>query len=268
MQLLITLVCFVISGCMLFSMFFLLKRSKKMKKLIHCVEVMHEENEFFERINQYITTIQDPEFITKGQVLKLWGLIRHQKEAGITECLAQIDLRSLIIDSRRRKKNKINLNEDSFYYLCFACNFKAYSHQDDELIRQLHNKIEEVSDYFQDQLFYLVYQATYANYVHQEDEGKESFLATIEGQTKKYRSSKSMLDIYKNISATFLAKIAYEKQDEELMKQVEDCVVNWTESEMGKNIVTDLGVLPYIKKKQVNAELSQESQSLNNSNQE
>ena len=67
-------------------------------------------------------------FAAKGEILKLWGLIKYQKELPeIEACLQRMDLSKIIIDPKHRRRNKIGLNEDSFYYLCFACSFKAYS---------------------------------------------------------------------------------------------------------------------------------------------
>ena len=71
MSLLITIVCFAISAGMLISLLTLLKRSKKMKKLIACVDQIGDEARFFPAIGQFIDSIQDPEFAAKGEILKL-----------------------------------------------------------------------------------------------------------------------------------------------------------------------------------------------------
>lgn len=47
MSLVITIVCFAISAGMLISLLTLLKRSKKMKKLIACVDQIGDEANFF-----------------------------------------------------------------------------------------------------------------------------------------------------------------------------------------------------------------------------
>ena len=60
--------------------------------------------------------------------------------------LERIELRKIIIDPTNRRRNKIGLNEDSFYYLCFACSFKAYSQNNEELLNRLHEKVLEKED--------------------------------------------------------------------------------------------------------------------------
>lgn len=57
MSLLITIVCFAISAGMLISLLTLLKRSKKMKKLIACVDQIGDEARFFPAIDQFIDFI-------------------------------------------------------------------------------------------------------------------------------------------------------------------------------------------------------------------
>lgn len=247
MSLIITVVCFAISAGMLLSLLTLLKRSKKMKKLIACIDVINDESQFEARMDEYIETIHDPEFITKGEILKLWALIKHRRPAAELETLLEkIDLRSLIIDPKRKRHNKISLNEDSFYYLCFACQFKAYSQKETELLHKLHDKIMDKEDYFQDQLFYKLYRATYDNYFHQGDWGEQSFLDIAQGMVRKLRCSRQMLDIYRNIAAAFLAKIASEKKNEELYEKIKKPVNSWSATEMGRNIMNDLGIMQHL----------------------
>ena len=243
MSLLITIVCFAISAGMLISLLTLLKRSKKMKKLIACVDQISDESLFFPAIDQFIDSIQDPEFAAKGEILKLWGLIKYQKELSeIEACLERIDLSKIIIDPKNRRRNKIGLNEDSFYYLCFACSFKAYSQNNEELLNRLHEKVLEKEDYFQDQLFYQLYTASWAWYTKQGDCGEAVFMDLAQGLIKKMKCSRQMLDIYRNIAAAFLAGIAQARKDEELAQRVEKPVSNWASTEMGANILRDLGI--------------------------
>ena len=243
MSLVITIVCFAISAGMLISLLTLLKRSKKMKKLIACVDQIGDEAQFFPVIDQFITSIQDPEFAAKGEILKLWGLIKYYHELSeIEACLQRIDLSKIIIDPKHRRRNKIGLNEDSFYYLCFACSFKAYSQNKTELLNRLHEKVLEKEDYFQDQLFYQLYTASWNWYTKQGDRGEAVFLDLTQGLIRKMKCSRQMLDIYRNIAAAFLAGIAQDRGDAELAQRVEKPVSSWAATEMGGNILRDLGI--------------------------
>ena len=215
MSLLITIVCFAISAGMLISLLTLLKRSKKMKKLIACVDQISHETLIFPAIDQFIDSIQDPEFAAKGEILKLWGLIKYQHDLPeIEACLERIDLSKIIIDPKNRRRNKIGLNE----------------------------KVLEKEDYFQDQLFYQLYTASWAWYTKQGDCGEAVFMDLAQGLIKKMKCSRQMLDIYRNIAAAFLAGIAQARKDEELAQRVEKPVSNWASTEMGANILRDLGI--------------------------
>lgn len=116
-----------------------------------------------------------------------------------------MDLSKIIIDPKHRRRNKIGLNEDSFYYLCFACSFKAYSQNNTELLNRLHEKVLEKEDYFQDQLFYQLYTANWNWYTKQGDRGEAVFLDLAQGLIRKMKCSRQMLDIYRNIARGFLS---------------------------------------------------------------
>ena len=243
MGFIIAAVCFVLSASMLISILKLKKRAKKMNKLIECVDQIRSEETFFPMISSYIDTVQDPEFVNKGRVLKVWGLIKFRHDlTEIREAMDAIDLKELIIDPKNSRKNKIGLNEDSFYYLCFACSFKAYSYQDEALLQMIHDKTEDKSDYFQDQLFYYLYKATWDWYHDQNDRGEKVFMEVIQGPVDKMKCSRQMLNIYRNIAAAFLAGIAQKTGKQELKEKVGTSVANWSATEMGRNILNDLGI--------------------------
>ena len=63
-----------------------------------------------------------------------------------------------------------------------------------------------------------------------------------QGLIKKMKCSRQMLDIYRNIAAAFLAGIAQARKDEELAQRVEKPVSHWASTEMGANILRDLGI--------------------------
>ena len=239
----VAVVCFILSASMLISILKLKKRAKKMNKLIQCVDQIRNEETFFPMIEEYISTIADPEFVNKGRILKVWGLIKFSHDySEIEEAVNAVELKELIIDPRNSKKNKIGLNEDSFYYLCFACSFKAYSYHDEKLLQLLNAKTEEKSDYFQDQLFYYLYKATWDWYHDQNDRGEKVFMEVIQGPVEKMRCSRQMLNIYRNIASAFLAGIAQKTGNSELREKVGTSVANWSATEMGRNILNDLGI--------------------------
>ncbi len=169
-------------------------------------------------------------------------MIKYQHDLSeIKDCFESVDLSQIIIDPKHRRRNKIGLNEDSFYYLCFACHFKAYSQKNTELLNLLHEKVMEKEDYFQDQLFYQLYTASWDWYTHQGDRGEQVFLDVAQGLIRKMKCSRQMLDIYRNIAAAFLAGIAQERNDAELAQRVEKPVSNWASTEMGGNILSGSG---------------------------
>lgn len=72
-----------------------------------------------------------------------------------------------------------------FITWCFACSFKAYSQNNEELLNRLHEKVLEKEDYFQDQLFYQLYTASWAWYTKQGDCGEAVFMDLAQGLIKK-----------------------------------------------------------------------------------
>ena len=243
MEWILVAVCLGVSIGVLVSILTVMKRSGKMKKLIACVEVASDEKQFAEKIEAVIQTIKDPEFIAKAQILKLWGQVKSRRpHEEIRQTLDQIDLKAIIIDPKNRRKNKIEINEDSFYYLCFACGLKAYSARDEELLAMLEEKVDQAQDYFADQLFYPLYKATLACYRKQDDWGEKIFQQVVEGTIQHVRCSRQMLEVYRNLAAVFLAYIMQEKQHAALQPQVRQTVESWSGTEMGNNIMRDLGV--------------------------
>ena len=100
----------------------------------------------------------------------------------------------------------------------------------------------EKEDYFQDQLFYQLYTASWNWYTKQGDRGEAVFLDLTQGLIRKMKCSRQMLDIYRNIAAAFLAGIAQDRGDAELAQRVEKPVSSWAATEMGGNILRDLGI--------------------------
>ena len=89
---------------------------------------------------------------------------------------------------------------------------------------------------------YQLYTASWDWYTHQGDRGEQVFLDVAQGLIRKMKCSRQMLDIYRNIAAAFLAGIAQERNDAELAQRVEKPVSNWASTEMGGNILRDLGI--------------------------
>lgn len=115
---LVTFAMYFAIAYLVIKMFISSKRNGKNKMIIDAVRLINEKDMFFNRVDQLISTVNDPEFANKGRVLKLWGCAYHQDFSEFDSTLQELDIDSLIEDKKGVKS--IDTNEDSFFYLYLA----------------------------------------------------------------------------------------------------------------------------------------------------
>ena len=112
----VTILLYVVMIYMAFSIFKNSKSQKKRQQLVDSVNAIKDKDDFFEKIDAAIASYQDdPEYLNKAQVLKLWGMAYHSDYDSFTEQLEKIDLHALT--SMKKDKVVMNNNEDSFFYM-------------------------------------------------------------------------------------------------------------------------------------------------------
>lgn len=260
MQTIISALCIGLSIAMLYSSFGMMKRVKKNKKIQKCVIEIETEETFFQLVQDNYATFKDEEYLNKMRIIDLWGSIQHQKMNHALDLLEQIDFRPLIINPKSKNKNNIQLNEDSFYYYCFATFIRLWEIQDFEMMEKLNTKLLEASEYCANQRFYQLFLATYA-YYHGEYQS-EVFKEVLNNDRPKEFASTRFIDIYQNISACFIGAIGSKLQDEEMISLVKNDIVKWNATKFGERIIhalkiEDLAIVEEIAEEEESSEENQ-----------
>ena len=97
---LVTFAMYFAIAYLVIKMFISSKRNGKNKMIIDAVRLINEKDMFFNRVDQLISTVNDPEFTNKGRVLKLWGCAYHQDFSEFDSTLQELDIDSLIEDKK------------------------------------------------------------------------------------------------------------------------------------------------------------------------
>lgn len=231
---------------------FLIKRNKKNKKIVECVEAFDEEEVFFKKIDNYIATTKDREFNTKGKILKLWGCVKYDYKEEINTLLEEIDCAPLFEKNGKFNKNRAQLNEDSFYYLFLAgCN-TLYRRKDFDCLQKFRNKIMEYDTPLNKQLVYQISMNAFKLYDQQDDLGEEFFSNTLQGETEDYFYAKQLIGVYKDICAAYLTKIYSNQNRVEDYELIKEDMKRFYRSGLGKRYLTELDVpLEWIETKEI-----------------
>ena len=139
---LVTFAMYFAIAYLVIKMFISSKRNGKNKMIIDTVRLINEKDMFFNRVDQLISTVNDPEFANKGRVLKLWGCAYHQDFSEFDSTLQELDIDSLIEDKKGVKS--IDTNEDSFFYLYLAIPNVLHHVGRDDLRTTMHCKVTTI----------------------------------------------------------------------------------------------------------------------------
>lgn len=219
-----------------------IKRNNNNKKLVECVQAFDEEEKFFNKVNQYITHEKNEEFKTKGEVLKLWGLVTYDRKDEIIPLLDSIDFKPLYVRNGKFNKTKSNLNEDSFYYLCLACCNTLYGRNDTELLLKFKEKMQELEVELPNLLVLKLSLNAFKLYLSEDDLGEQLFSQTIQGETSGYHYARQLVGIYKDISAAYLAKIYLDQNRLEEYEIIKDNMQHFYKTKLGGRYLSELKV--------------------------
>ena len=187
---------YVVVIIMVISTFKKYGRNKKNKKYIKVMQSYNDKEQFFSEINDFITTINDIEFVTKGRILKLYGCVYHNELNEVDELLDDIDFTYLFMRNGKIDLKLLDLNEDSFFYYCFYTHFITYERDNKELREKLRTKIVKEEDVLCDHLLYNIYLNSFD--VFDKDEKNAYFEGNYEAINGLY--SKQLISLYRIIS--------------------------------------------------------------------
>lgn len=219
-------------------LFLLEKRARKNRKILMALNELPNEDSFFYQLEILMKDEASLEFLEKLRVIQLWGDVYHQRFEAFQEHLKELNLNYLI--RARGTKTKIGINEDSFFYLYLVIpNRLFYSHQE-ELRRQLYEKMHPFHLFTDKHLFAWIKDANMNFYNHDKDRGKEIYEAILNGEYGGYLYSKQLIGLYKDIVATMLAKLSEDIGPLELSKEEFERIDTFAQSKLGERWMKEI----------------------------
>jgi hypothetical protein len=251
-NMLINIVLFAVLAVMAVRMLILSKRNKKNKELIDVVNAIFDETVFFEKADHMIGTIDDPEFESKARVIKLWGSVYYKHFDQFEEILADIDIEPLFI--KKNNKESIDLNEDSFFYLCLAIPNLLNKTGKNNLRAALLKKLEPYNERLSGQLVKGIGDACTMFYDKKEDCGEAFFQKIMEGDYGEYIYSKQMITLYKMICNAMLAKLYLIHGNAEAYEECEPMLKKFAAMGVGKRWIDSIDLEVKLEEEEVQDE--------------
>ena len=222
------------------KMFISSKRNGKNKMIIDAVRLINEKEMFFNRVDQLISTVNDPEFANKGRVLKLWGCAYHQDFSEFDSTLQELDIDSLIEDKKGVKS--IDTNEDSFFYLYLAIPNVLHHVGRDDLRTTMHAKLQPYEEILGNQLSKALSDQFDKYYDSKEDRGQAFFEKLLEGDYEGYIYSRTMIGIYKNLANATLYKIYQDQAKFDQLEEMKPMLEQFAQTGVGKRWIQSLDI--------------------------
>lgn len=236
----VTIAMYIAMAYLVIKMFISSKRNDKNKKIIDAVRLINEKEVFFNRVDQLISTVNDPEFANKGRVLKLWGCAYHQDFSEFDSTLQDLDIDSLIEDKKGVKS--IDTNEDSFFYLYLAIPNVLHHVGRDDLRTTMHAKLQPYEELLGNQLTKALSDQFDKYYDSVDDRGQTFFEKLLEGDYEGYIYSRTMIGIYKNLANATLYKIYQDQAKFDQLEDMKPMLEKFAETGVGKRWIQSLDI--------------------------
>lgn len=224
---------------MIYSNIGLGRKTAKSRRLNAVLQDMPDKDQIFKELDEMTATENDPAFVAKYQVIKLWASIYHNENEMFLDILDKLDIDPLISDGKR---NTIINYEDSFFYLFLAIPNRLFYAEEPELMEKFYEKIEPYHDTFQNLLVYALGMAARKYYQNIEDLGREMYVKLDEGEYGEYKYNKQLIGIYKNIASSFMAGIALQQNDMELYEKQIPYLQSFATGGLGSRWLKELGI--------------------------
>ncbi len=236
----VTIAMYIAMAYLVIKMFISSKRNGKNKMIIDAVRLINEKEVFFNRVDQLISTVNDPEFANKGRVLKLWGCAYHQDFSEFDSTLQDLDIDSLIEDKKGVKS--IDTNEDSFFYLYLAIPNVLHHVGRDDLCTTMHAKLQPYEELLGNQLTKALSDQFDKYYDSVDDRGQTFFEKLLEGDYEGYIYSRTMIGIYKNLANATLYKIYQDQAKFDQLEDMKPMLEKFAETGVGKRWIQSLDI--------------------------
>ena len=236
----VTFAMYFAMAYLIIKIFISSKRNGKNKMIIDAVRLINEKEMFFNRVDQLISTVNDPEFANKGRVLKLWGCAYHQDFHEFDTTLQELDIDSLIEDKKGVKS--IDTNEDSFFYLYLAIPNVLHHVGRDDLRTTMHAKLQPYEELLGNQLTKALSDQFDKYYDSVDDRGQTFFEKLLEGDYEGYIYSRTMIGIYKNLANATLYKIYQDQAKFDQLEDMKPMLEKFAETGVGKRWIQSLDI--------------------------
>lgn len=236
----VTFAMYIAMAYLVVKIFISSKRNGKNKMIIDAVRLINEKEMFFNRVDQLISTVNDPEFANKGRVLKLWGCAYHQDFNEFDTTLQELDIDSLIEDKKGVKS--IDTNEDSFFYLYLAIPNVLHHVGRDDLRNNMHAKLQPYEELLGNQLAKALSDQLDKYYDSIDDRGQTFFEKLLEGDYEGYIYSRTMIGIYKNLANATLYKIYQDQAKFDQQEELKPMLEQFAQTGVGKRWIQSLDI--------------------------
>lgn len=236
----LTIAMYVVMAYLIIRMFLSSKRNGKNRLIIDAVKNLEDKEVYFAKVDELIHQINDPEFVNKGIVLKLWGLAYHNDVDSFEEVLNTLDVKALIED--KKGVVSIDINEDSFFYLYLAIPNMLHHIGRDDLRTVLRTKMSEYDTLLDKQMSKELSAQFDKFYDGQDDRGQVFYESLMEGEYEGYIYSKTMISIYKNLANAVLYKIYQDQAKFDQLEEMKPMLENFNQSNVGRRWVRNLDI--------------------------
>lgn len=180
----------------------LVKRYKHNAKYIEVYKkVIHNEENSYEAIKDYIANEKSAEFKHKAYIIQLFSELENSKE--YVDTAKAIDLKELFYTKGKIDSNKIKLNSDSFIFIILDI-AKAYEKGNKDATEILSEKLDEIEN-LNNHLEYQTIKAFIRAISKNGDLGNPFMKNLIEGNYTDYQYDKNMIGLYKRTASSTLA---------------------------------------------------------------
>lgn len=225
---------------MVINIMLLSKRNNKNRRLLTLFDNFDNENVFFKVCDEYLDSIKDDEFITKGKILKIWAKIYYNQYDEVESLINELDLKTLC-NQKSKRNNGLDLNEDSFYYLYVAIPNLLYANERLDLIEVLHNKLKEIEDICANRFIKVIGDNCYKYYKKTDDLGRTFFEKVRNLEYDGYAYSKQLIALFKNICTTMLARI-YLDENNEKYDELKADIKEFYKTKAGTRMINELKI--------------------------
>ena len=226
-------VLYIIMFYSIYRLFTASRQNGKGRQLVNIVGNINHRDEFFEQINDMISTCNDPVYENKARVIKLWGQSYHHEYEDFAKTAEELNIDNLI---RTNKNGAVNIseNEDSFFYIYMGIPNLLYGNDALDCVNVLKEKIAPYNDRLSDQIVCRLGQACSDFCEKKNDRGTGFFRKLLDGDYGEFRYSKSLIGLYKMISNAMLAKYYEEEGTLAEHEELNDLLKQFADTGLGK----------------------------------